>query len=550
MTRYERHDFEIPPETAEVAKAAFPKGNVYVTLRDKVGPLFEEEGFGELYEWQGQAGVSPGLLASVIVLQFCEGLTDRQVAEGVRSRIDWKYLLGLPLRYAGFDYSILSPFRDRLLSGGQETELFDQVLAHLKAEGLLKGHRQQRTDSSHVLAAIRTLNRLECVGETMRRVLDDLARVAPEWLVEQISADWFERYGARFDAYRLPNKQTEQEALQQQIGHDGWMLLNAIYTAHTRPWLREMPAVEVMRQIWIQQYVIEHDQLRWRHNKELPPHKLLIVSPDDIEARNRTKRETNWNGYVVHLSETCGADGPHLITNVETTPASTADVSMTDTIHQALADKQLLPQEHLVDAGYVAVDQLQSAQQTHQIDLIGPIAGGKSWQAKAGKGFDVTCFAIDWQTQTVTCPQGKTAHNWHQRHERYGHPYFEARFDPADCHPCAHQADCTRSQRGVRVVSFKPQAEFETLQHARQRQLTDDFKQTYKTRAGIEGTISQAVRTFDLRRSRYLGLAKTHLQHLATAAAINLTRAVSWWMNGQTTAPAYLSPFLKLKPNT
>jgi len=550
MSRYQPHNFEIPEETRAVAQAAFPKGNVYLRLRDKLGPLYRDEVFAELFAWQGQAGVSPALLAMVTIVQFAEGLTDRQAAEAVRSRIDVKYWLGLPLSYSGFDHSILSPFRDRLLAGGQEGLLFEQVLERLKEAGLYQGQKQQRTDSSHVLAAIRSLNRLECVGEALRRVLDDLARVAPDWLLAQITPDWFDRYGARLEAYRLPTKASERAALQQQIGQDGWSLLQALDTAQQLPWLRELPAVEAMRQIWAQQYILEEEQLRWRTAQELPPHKELIVSPDDLEARNRTKRETNWSGYAVHLTETCGPEGPQLITHVETTPATTADIELTDTIHQALADKELLPQEHLVDTAYVAADQLRRAQQDHQLDLIGPVARDGSWQAKADQGFDLACFGIDWQRQTVTCPQGQTSHSWHQRQDQAGRPYIEVCFAPADCQPCLHRAECTRSKRQVRVLHFKPQAEYEALKQARARQETPTFKDQYKKRAGIEDTISQGMRAFGLRRSRYLGLAKTRLQHLATATAMNLTRLVSWWMADEVRPPLYQPPFTKLKPVT
>jgi transposase len=549
MSLYQPHAFEIPAETRQVAQAAFPKGNVYISMRDKLGPLFNDTDFDPLFDWRGQTGVSPALLATVTLLQYMEGLTDRQTAEAVRGRIDWKYNLGLLLTYAGFDFSILSPFRDRLLEGGQEALLFDQVLERLKEHGLLKGYRQQRTDSTHVLAAIRTLNRLECVGETLRRVLDDLARVAPNWLLAQVTPDWFDRYGARFEAYRLPEKQSEREALQLQIGQDGSQLLTAIYSDQAPIWLRELPAVEVMRQIWIQQYYVEDGQIKWRDDKNLPPHKLLIISPDDIEARNRTKRETNWNGYAVHLTETGAADTLNVITNVETTPATTADIEVTDTIHQALTAKKLRPDEHFVDTAYVAVDQLLRSQQA-QIDLIGPVPGGSSWQAKTGQGFDVSCFAIDWDTHTLTCPQGKTTQTCHPRREKYGHDYLEFRFSPADCHPCAHRLDCTKSKRGVRLVTLRPQAEYEVLKAARDRQETEEFKTQYKKRAGIESTISQGTRAFDLRRSRYLGLAKTHLQHLATASAMNLTRVVTWFMAKKPRGLIHCSPFAALAPVT
>jgi len=550
MTRYQSHNFEIPEETIAVAQAAYPKGNIYMLLRDKLGPLFSDGEFAELFSWQGQTGISPGLLAMVTVMQYMEGLTDRQAAEAVRGRIDWKYALGLALTDAGFDHSILSCFRGRLLEGGKEAVLFDNIVDQLKAHGLLSGKRQQRTDSTHVLAAIRTLNRLECVGEALRRVLDDLARVAPDWLSGQITPDWFDRYGARFEAYRLPEEKAEREALQQQIGADGSHLLDAIYGETAPCWLREVPSVGVMCRIWIQQYYVDDGQLKWREKDNLPPHKLLIVSPDDIEARNRTKRTTNWNGYVAHFSETCADDAPHLITHVATTPATTADVEVIGPIHNALATKELLPDEHFVDGAYISVDHLRDSQREHTIDLVGPVKEDSSWQAKAGQGFAVSCFAVDWDQQTLTCPQGKTSQNWRIRQEEYGHEYFEIRFSAADCHPCPHQSDCTHSKRGVRVVSLRPQAEYETLQAARQYQQTDEFKTRYKKRAGIEGTISQGTRSFDLRHSRYIGLAKTHLQHLAIAAAMNLTRVAAWWQNGEDTPPLYRSPFAKLAPMT
>ena len=176
MALPQAHNFSIPEETARVAQEAFPQGNTYITLRDELGVLFSDNDFAVLFSPQGQTGTSPAILAIVTVLQYMEGLTDRQAADAVRGRIDWKYVLGLALTDAEFHYSILSPFRDRLLAGGKEALLLDRIVERLQERGL-NDKRQQRTDSTHVLAAVRTLKRLECVGETLRRVLDDLARV-------------------------------------------------------------------------------------------------------------------------------------------------------------------------------------------------------------------------------------------------------------------------------------------------------------------------------------------------------------------------------------
>jgi transposase len=551
MSRYQSHTFEIPAETVQVAKAAFRKGNVYMTLRDELGPLFADEDFAGLFAWQGQTGVSPGLLAMVTVMQFMEGLTDRQAAEAVRSRIDWKYALGLALTDTGFDYSILSPFRDRLLAGGAEAQVFERVLERLKERGLVKSRGRQRTDSTHILAAVRSLNRLELVGETLRRVLDDLARLVPDWLVGQVTPDWFDRYGARFESYRLPQDKAEREALQVQIGQDGYHLLEAIYRDPALTWLGKIASVEVLRQVWIQQYYRQDGQVHWRERENLAPNHLLIMSPDDPEARDRTKRTTNWTGYAVHLTETCDLEeGPNIITHVATTPATTADVALIDPIHDDLAQHDLLPSEHLVDTGYIAAEQLLHSQQQHQVDLLGPTAGGGSWQADAGQGFDVRCFAVDWEAHTVTCPQGKTSQSWKPGRDKYGHACCRISFASADCHACEHQRQCTQSQRRVRILTLRPQAEYEALEAARARQATDEFKTRYKQRAGIEGTISQGTRTFGLRRARYIGQAKTHLQHLATAAAMNLTRVALWFMEHKPKAQTRISRFAALAPVT
>src|SRR5712692_8564732 len=172
----------IPETTARVAHAAFPKGNAIMRLRDALGPIYTDEQFRSLFAHDGQPALSPGLLALVTVLQFAEGLSDRQAADAVRARIDWKYGLALELDDPGFDASVLSEFRSRLSAGQAEMLLFETLLSLLREQHFLKARGKQRTDSTHVLAAIVMLNRLECVGEAMRHALNVLATVAPDWL--------------------------------------------------------------------------------------------------------------------------------------------------------------------------------------------------------------------------------------------------------------------------------------------------------------------------------------------------------------------------------
>ena len=545
-----RKVWDVPEETVRVAKACFPKGNRYLTLRDELGVIYRDEAFADLFVWRGQPAASPGFLAMVTIMQFAEGLTDRQAAEAIGSRIDWKYVLGLDITAPAIHHSILSEYRQRLITGGQEQLLLDVMLDHLKGCGWLKGHRRQRTDSTHMLAVIRGLNRLECVGETMRAVLNDLASVAPDWLLEHVSPDWFDLYGPRFENYRLPQERAEREALQLRIGQDGYHLLAAIDSDEAPVWLRELPSVQVMRQVWIQQYYRGREGVHCRTKKQygLPPNHLLIQSPYDPEARNRTKRNTNWTGYTVHLTETCDDDQPNLITDCQTTPATVADGQLTAQIHQALDHRGLLPDEHLVDTSYVDAEHLLNSWTVYELDLLGPVPPNPSWQAQDEQAYDLNCFAIDWDHQIVTCPQGKQSIRWQPKQTPEGTPMIAVKFSRTDCGPCAQRVRCTKSKTLTRGLNFRPKEQFQALQAARQRQNTDAFKTKYKKRAGIEGTLSQGVRTFGLRRTRYIGLAKTHLQNLATAAAMNLTRLAAW-LHDVPTAQTRQSRFLALKPS-
>src|SRR5713101_3289544 len=253
---------QVPEETARVARAAFPKGNPYLTLRDELETIYADSLFAALFPKRGQPAEAPGRLAVVLVLQFAEGLSDRQAAEAVRSRIDWKYLLGLELSDAGFAFSVLSRFRARLIAGGIEQQMLDLLLERFTARGLLKARGRQRTDSTQVLAAIRTLNRLECVGETLRHALNALAQVAPEWVQTQVPAEWYARYRARFEAYRLPTDESERQALAVRVGIDGQQLLAWVWAPDAPPPVRTHPAVEVLRQVWVQQYYEEAGQVQ------------------------------------------------------------------------------------------------------------------------------------------------------------------------------------------------------------------------------------------------------------------------------------------------
>jgi transposase len=543
-------DRQIPEETIKIAKAAFPNGNIYLTLRDALGPIYEDQTFQGLYPTLRQPAESPGRLALVTLMQYLENLSDRQAADAVRSRIDWKYMLGLKLDDPGFDFSVLSEFRQRLIEGKAETVLLDKLLERCEALGLLKGKKKQRTDSTHVIAVVRSLTLLELVGETLRRVLDEAAQLAPDWLRAHLKPEWVQRYARRFDGYRLPSGKAKREALAVRIGEDGFYLLQAIYSDTGPQALKESSKVETLRRIWVQQFYVEDGKVYWRTKDTLgqPPAGKMIGSPDDLDAKYCVKRSTEWHGYKVHFTETCQTEYPRLITQVETTLSTVHDSKVTSKIQDELAAKGRLPEIQLVDEGYMEIDLL-LASQNRGMDLVGPVPSSKCWQDRVEGALDHTQFHIDWEKRVATCPNQKTSVRCTDRKTWRGTPNIYFVFNKEDCLPCPMRVRCSHAKNAGRTLTIYPKEQYEAQLAARQRQQTEVFKKLYGERAGIESTMSQGVRRIHLRYARYIGLARTHLQEIASAGAINLARLFSWLI-GERPKATRISPFLALATQT
>jgi transposase len=534
--------------TALIARAAFRKGNLYLRLRDELGTLYTDEDFANLFPSRGQPALPAWRLALVTVMQFLENLSDRQAADAVRARIDWKYTLGLEVTDPGFDYSVLSEFRNRLIQGKAEHLLLDRMLAHFAQKGLVKARGRQRTDSTHVLTSIRVMNRLELMAETLRATLNDLAQIAADWLGAIAPPEWYERYDRRIEESRLPKGEAARMDFAQQVGQDGFLLLDALAGPNAPTGLTSLPIIETLRQVWERHYErTEEGKARWRAGPELLPAATAIESPYDTQARHSTKRDTVWTGYKAHLSETCDADLPRLITHVHTTVATTQDVSCTQEIHQGLKGKDLLPRTHLVDTGYVDAELLVSSQEAYGVALLGPPRNDNSWQAREG-GYDLSQFRVDWKRERVTCPEGKVSVLWSMyRTKPYNYSVVKARFHRADCAGCGQREKCVRSSVGnARTLTLLWRPQYEALVQARTQPASEPGRSEYRQRAGVEGTISQAVRVSGLRQARYRGLSKTHLQHLATAAGLNLGRVVAHW-EGKEPARTRVSRFARAR---
>jgi transposase len=302
----------------------------------------------------------------------------------------------------------------------------------------------------------------------------------------------------------------------------------------------------MLRRVWIQQFYLADGEVRWRTEQDgIPPAARFISSPYDVDAHYACKGSTTWVGYKVHLSETCDEDLPRIITEVQTTSGPVADGDVTAPIHTALQNKGLLPAQHIVDTGYLSAGLLVQTQRDFGIDLVGPARADYRWQSQAGKGFAMDAFTIDREAQRVTCPMGVHSSGWSPANDNRGTPVIKVKFSAKDCQACIYRSDCAGPTAKRRVMTFRTRDEYIALQAARRRQKTPEFTSLYAMRAGIEATISQGVRAFDLRRSRYFGHAKTHLQHVAVAAAMNLVRLVHW-VNGDPLAATRHSHFSHL----
>ena len=362
----------------------------------------------------------------------------------MRSRLDWKYALSLELTDPGFDHTVLCEFRTRLVALSAEERFLEAVLDLCKQRGWLKARGRQRTDSTHVLAKVRAINRTECVVETLRHALNVLAVVAPDWLRSQVQPEWLERYGPRASEYRFPSGTDKRLQFEHQVGQDGWGLLAAIKADSQSQWMLSIPAIDTLQRVWKQDYLPLQDGGTWVAEQDRLEAAKLFYSPYDLDASAAKKRSTYWIGYKVHFTETCDEELPRLITHV------TTDIG-------PMPDREALPEIH-------------AALQQQEVIKI--------------------------------------------------------KFGYATCGACPVRAQCTQSRQ--RTLTVRRCEAYLALEAARQRERTEEFTELYAGRAGIEGVHAQGVRRMGLRRSRYIGEPRTHLQHVVTAAAINVCRLHDW----------------------
>ncbi|WP_455357549.1 transposase [Streptomyces sp. SYSU K217416] len=351
-----------------------------------------------------------------------------------------------------------------------------------------------------------------------------------------IEPEWGKRYGRKVEIGKVPGGKAGVTARAETFGRDGQKVLAAAWAPGAPPRLRSLKQVQILRQVWVHHYYWDsQEQLRWRDGHALPPASLRFDSPYDTDAHYCVKRDTAWSGYRVHFTETCTPGLPEVLVHVATTIAPVQDGERTEQIHDDLADAGLVPAEHVVDAAYISPARIDRAHRVHGITLLGPVVPDHSHQAKSGNGFDKAAFTIDWDQKRATCPQGAVSREWRPLRIT-GHDYIQVKFGTSTCLACPVRPQCTTSATRPRALSLLPTRELHEIQTGnRLKQQTKDWQRRYAIRAGIEATLSQNVRGHGLRRSRYRGLPKTHVQHVLTALACNLTRVADWIAEPTTT---------------
>jgi transposase len=470
--------------------------------------------FMSMYSNTGRPSVNPIILSFVTIFQFLEELPDRIAAEDVRMRLDWKYALHLPLDDPGFHYSDLCNFRKRLAKHGKESLLFHQLLKRIQSLGFLKRRKHQRTDSTHILAVVGELSRIENLSESLRVSLRAIQKQDSAFYEMKTPSLYREHWSAPLSDYQMTDSQ-RREALERAGQDIHWLLsfLKDCLETNRKTFLR-LPELEVLQTLFHQHFTVQHSQQDSQKvclKKEADTGKDKIQSPHEPEARYSEKRGKSWIGYKTHITETANEKGSvNFITDITTTNSCEQDNEALTGIQEKLAESDLKPEHQYTDKGYVTGENL-SESAKRDIQLMGEVS-----QLNNKGLFTADDFTIDYQTRTAICPAQCTSISWKEQETGKHKGEIQIRYGN-QCNHCSLKERCTRNKRGRRLTM---------LRKRREESKTDAFRELMKRRPAVEGTISEMVRVHGLRRSRYRGMAKTCFHSLMVGTALNLKRLV------------------------
>ncbi len=505
----------VPVETARFVEPLLSEESIYRFIGQQIDQIIGDADFAAMYAEAGRPGVNPVLLALVTVFQFLEKLPDRAAAQMAVMRLDWKYALRQSLDWTRFHYSDLCNFRKRLLEHESERSVFERVVTYLRESGYVQAGGKQRTDSTHILGAVRDLSTVELVRETLHVTVCALISADAPWTVRYLPSSFVELYASR-QRLDWTSKREMTEHLQR-MATDGewlWRQLQQFGTAT----LQALTEVRTLRRVLNEQFKPSRETVRYTATGHYRGN--YLATPYDVDARRSTKRSTQWVGYKLHVTETIATNRQaRFITDLALTSAPEPDNQQLDAIQNRLAECRVLPAQHYVDQGYMSAANLAKSL-TKGVDLRGRLLQDTSGKRE---GFRLRDFQVDIANRTAICPAGRIAPRFvpakpNPRNLVAFHVFFGKQ-----CQLCPFFGPelCTDKLRGRHLgVSIH----HDLIQARRREEQTASFNQEMRIRAGAESVISELVRGYGARRARYRGQRKAALQVAFIGAAVNLRR--------------------------
>lgn len=507
---------EIPEETQRAVEPLLAGDSVYRLVGKEIDQIIKDEDFLELYASEGRPAVNPVVLALVSIFQFLEKLPDRAAAEAAVMRLDWKYALRQELSWMGFHYSDLCNFRKRLLDHGQERVVFERVVTYLRERGYVKEGGKQRTDSTKIIGLVARLSRLELVWETMRVAIRALIATDVDWVRDHLPVSFVDNYSRQSWEYRLSYAEIRGRMVD--AGQEGYWLLDQV-EAHGDGTLKGLAEIEQLKRVLEEQFDRGDDG----KTTPRPPGKAkgdVITTPHDPDVRYGCKGGQGWVGYKLQVTETAG-EAARFITDIDVVPAMCQDNQCLTAIQDRLVQRGIAPKKQYVDQAYMSGRHIAESL-AKGIDLRGYVREGNTSKPK---GFRLQDFQIDVEQHQAICPAGKKQVKWVEARPSVKNLIAHHVGFGTQCQACPYYGPnlCTDKPEGRHLgVS----AYHDLIQARRHEADTETFKKEMQIRSGIEGTVSEMVRSHGLRRSRYRGRRKNQMQALFIAAATNLKRLI------------------------
>lgn len=473
-------------------------------IKEEIGSRIKDSDFEDMYKDGGRPPISPRLLILVLLMQFLEGLSDRAAIRNLKFRLDWKIAFGLPVDFLGFHSSTLTYFRDRLIANSKATYAFDKILAYLAEKGLIKQSGQQRIDSTHIIAAVRELTRIELLHETIRLFCLDLGLRKKQ--MSETVLELHSKYTDTISTFRM-TKGEKTEAIK-----EAGLAMRTI-----RDWVETLLDVQLLglasfktlKTVFSQNFIDQGIETIPELIK-IATGKEHICNPHDPDAEYGNKGKKGWLGYKLQVVETAEGE-QNFITHIELENATNFDGDSVCGIIEELENKGVSPSNLYGDTHYNTSANIELLAEK-EIELKGPVAPVTKQKQEKDEG-----FAINIELQKVICPEGIESKHFHI--DPSGR--IKASFPKKDCLACSRKEICQPQPRG-KIYEQRP--ENKTLSVRRKKMLDPAYQKDLHRRNGIEGTLSGLVRGQKIRRLKYRGKAKGQLQTKMTGAAANVMR--------------------------